>query len=329
MFFEFDNLFLQFNTRYGLVKAVRGVSYKLEPGQILGVVGESGCGKSVTHRAILGLLPKHVTQITSGRILYKGTDLTKISDKKMQAIRGSKISMIFQDPMTCLNPYLRIDTQMIEGLRAHQNLTQKEALKIAEEALSDVGISDAASRLKAYPHEFSGGMRQRVMIAMALMTNPELLIADEPTTALDVTVEAQILELIKEKQRKTGMSVIYITHNLGVVAGIADRVNVMYAGQVVESGVTDEIFYEPRHPYTKALLKSLPANHKKGERLTTIPGSPPNLMRDLIGCTFIDRCEFAEERCEQPEISYNDKAGHLSRCVRVNDLNLSRKAGQD
>lgn len=322
MFFEFDNLFLQFNTRYGVVKAVRGVSYKLEPGQILGVVGESGCGKSVTHRAILGLLPKHVTEITSGKIFYKGTDLTKISEKKMRQIRGSKISMIFQDPMTCLNPYLRVDTQMIEGLMAHQNISKAKALKIAEESLTDVGISDARNRLKAYPHEFSGGMRQRVMIAMALMTNPELLIADEPTTALDVTVEAQILELIKKKQKETGMSVIYITHNLGVVAGLAHRVNVMYAGQVVESGTTDHIFYNSRHPYTKALLESLPANHKKGERLTTIPGRPPNLMRDISGCTFFERCEFGEEKCQASEITYNDKAGHLSRCARVNELNF-------
>lgn len=313
---EVKNLHTYFHTRNGVVKAVRGVSYSLEKGETLGVVGESGSGKSVTHYSLLGLIPMPPGRIEQGEALFDGQDLLKMSNKELREIRGKRISMIFQDPMTCLNPYLRIRDQLTEALFVHQDISKEAANQKALEMLEEVGIQDAKNRINLYPHEFSGGMRQRVMIAMALITEPDLLIADEPTTALDVTVQAQILELIKREQTKRGMAVIYITHDLGVVAGVADKVNVMYAGRIVEQGLTDEVFYRPQHPYTEALLASIPAAHEKGETLYTIPGMPPNVSKEIHGCAFAPRCEFAIDVCRKDDMKLAPVAKQLSACVR-------------
>ena len=271
---EVDDLATYFHTRNGIVRAVDGVSFAVDPGETLGIVGESGCGKSVTAYSLLGLIPQPPGRIERGTAVFDGVDLFACDEKALRGIRGKRISMIFQDAMTSLNPYLRISTQLIEPLLLHTGMRKKQALIKAIEALEEVGIQDAPRRIHFYPHEFSGGMRQRVMIAMALIARPDILIADEPTTALDVTVQAQILELIKDRQRDLGMAVIFITHDLSVVAGFCDRVNVMYAGRIVEKGSTDQIFYSSQHPYTRALHSSIPSLHRKGRALTTIPGSP-------------------------------------------------------
>ncbi len=286
---EVSNLTTRFHTRNGTVHAVEDVSFSLEAGQTLGIVGESGSGKSVTCYSLLGLIPKPPGRIHSGKALFKGTDLLSASNSDLRAIRGKRISMIFQDPMTSLNPYLKISDQLIEPLIQHEGMRAKEALHRGIEALEEVGIPEPAKRINAYPFEFSGGMRQRVMIAMALITQPEILIADEPTTALDVTVQKQVLDLIKDRQQKLGTAVIMITHDLHVVSQTCDHTQVMYAGQTVESAPSSTLFQNPKHAYTRALLRSMPAMQSKGERLYTIPGLPPKLTTPPSQCSFHPR----------------------------------------
>ena len=307
-----------FHTRSGVYRAVDGVSFSVERGETLGIVGESGSGKSVTCYSIMGLIPQPPGRIASGTAMFDGIDLLHCRPAQARTIRGKRVSMIFQDPMTSLNPYMRISEQLIEPLLIHEKVSRAEAMKRALAMLEAVGINDAARRIRYYPHEFSGGMRQRVMIAMALITQPELLIADEPTTALDVTVQAQILELIRKMQRELGMAVVFITHDLGVVSGLCDRVLVMYAGRVVESGGVRQIFYEPRHPYTRALQRSIPALQQKGAELYTIPGLPPDVSKPLPGCAFAQRCEFASDRCLAEPVALSECApAHWHACGRV------------
>jgi len=307
-----------FHTRNGIFRAVDGVSFSVDRGETLGIVGESGSGKSVTCYSIMGLVPQPPGRIESGTARFDGVDLLHCTAAESRRIRGKRVAMIFQDPMTSLNPYLRISEQLIEPLLIHEPISKAEALARACEALEAVGINDAARRIHLYPHEFSGGMRQRVMIAMALITRPELLIADEPTTALDVTVQAQILELIKKMQRELGMAVIFITHDLAVVSGLCDRVQVMYAGRIVESADTRTLFHHPRHPYTLALQRSIPALQPKGSELYTIRGMPPDLSKPLPGCAFAPRCEFATENCVQTPAELIAAApGHAHACVRA------------
>jgi len=290
------NLSTSFHLRSGIVRASQDISLTLEKGETLGIVGESGSGKSVTCYSIMRLIPEPPGRIESGQVLFDGEDLLKLSETQMRRIRGRRISMIFQDPMTSLNPYLRISTQLIEAIRVHDDMDEAAALKKSITALEEVGIPDASKRVLSYPHEFSGGMRQRVMIAMALVNDPDLLIADEPTTALDVTVQAQVLDIIKERQRRLGTAVILVTHDLGVVAGTCDKVQVMYAGQVVESGTTDQVFYDPRHAYTRSLQKAIPSLQAKNEALYTITGTPPDLSKPVTGCAFYPRCPFPKIR---------------------------------
>jgi oligopeptide transport system ATP-binding protein len=307
-----------FHTRDGVYRAVDGVSFGLERGETLGIVGESGSGKSVTCYSIMGLLPQPPGRIESGTAMFGGVDLLHCGPAQARSIRGKRIAMIFQDPMTSLNPYMRISDQLIEPLLIHQRISRRDALRRGLETLEEVGINDAARRIHGYPHEFSGGMRQRVMIAMALITRPELLIADEPTTALDVTVQAQILELIKRMQGEHGMAVIFITHDLGVVSGLCDRVQVMYAGRIVETAGTRTLFHEPRHPYTRALQRSIPSMQPKGRELYTIPGMPPDLSRAISGCAFAPRCESAKEQCQSLRPGLAPVApGHAQACLRV------------
>ncbi|MBU8853656.1 peptide ABC transporter ATP-binding protein [Priestia megaterium] len=296
---QIKDLHVQFSTYGGQVQAVRGVSFDLHKGETLAIVGESGCGKSVTSQSIMRLIPTPPGRITSGSILFKGQDLTKLSEKKMRDIRGADISMIFQDPMTALNPTLRVGEQIAENIMQHENISKEKAKEKAFEMLELVGIPNPKERLKQYPHEFSGGMRQRIVIAMALVCNPEVLIADEPTTALDVTIQAQILELFKDIQQKTDVSIVLITHDLGVVAQVADRVAVMYAGKIVEIGTRRDIFYTPQHPYTKGLLRSVPRLDLYESELVPIAGSPPDLFAPPSGCSFAPRCPYVMEVCDR------------------------------
>ena len=297
---EVKDLSVAFHTRHGVVRAVDSVSLRVEAGQTVGIVGESGSGKSVTCYSLLGLIPQPPGRIEGGTALFGGQDLLTLSEKELQKIRGSRISMIFQDPMTSLNPYLKIGTQLVEPLRLHQGLSKKAAWSKGIEALQETGLPDAVARMDQYPHEFSGGMRQRVMIAMALITRPELLIADEPTTALDVTIQQQVLDLIKDMQKRLGTAVIFITHDLAVVHEVCDTVNVMYAGRLVESASAADLFAQPRHAYTKALLRSIPALQKKGEPLYTIPGLPPDLGQLPPGCAFrLRQSPDCQARCLQ------------------------------
>jgi oligopeptide transport system ATP-binding protein len=313
-----NDLRTYFHTRNGVYRAVDGVSFNLERGETLGIVGESGSGKSVTCYSIMGLVPQPPGRIESGTATFDGVDLLHCTPKDARRIRGKRVAMIFQDPMTSLNPYLRISEQLIEPLLIHEKISKADALKRGLEALEAVGINDAAKRVHYYPHEFSGGMRQRVMIAMALITKPELLIADEPTTALDVTVQAQILELIKKMQRELGMAVIFITHDLGVVSGLCDRVQVMYAGRIVETADTRTLFHQPKHPYTRALQRSIPSLQAKGAELFTIPGLPPDLSKPIAGCAFTPRCEFAADRCRVTDPALAEwQPGHRQACLRV------------
>jgi len=307
-----------FYTRNGIYRAVDGVSFSVERGETLGIVGESGSGKSVTCYSIMGLIPQPPGRIVSGTALFDGIDLLHCTPKQARSIRGKRVAMIFQDPMTSLNPFLRVSEQIIEPLLIHEKISRRDALTRALAMLEAVGINDAAKRIHFYPHEFSGGMRQRVMIAMALITKPELLIADEPTTALDVTVQAQILELIKKMQKELGMAVVFITHDLGVVSGLCDRVQVMYAGRIVETADTRTLFHTPRHPYTRALQRSIPALQSKGAELYTIPGLPPDVSKTIPGCAFAPRCEFAAERCtaSMPELAPIAPT-HAQACLRV------------
>lgn len=307
-----------FHTRNGVYRAVDGASFSVERGETLGIVGESGSGKSVTCYSIMGLVPSPPGRIESGTAMFDGVDLLHCTPAQSRAIRGKRVAMIFQDPMTSLNPYLRISEQLIEPLLIHENISKADALQRGLEVMEAVGINDAAKRMHLYPHEFSGGMRQRVMIAMALITRPELLVADEPTTALDVTVQAQILELIKKMQQELGMAVIFITHDLGVVSGLCDRVQVMYAGRIVETTDTRTLFYGPRHPYTRALQRSIPSLQPKGAELYTIRGLPPDLSKPLPGCPFAPRCEFALDKCVTNEVQLLEAApGHAHACLRA------------
>jgi oligopeptide transport system ATP-binding protein len=295
---EVRDLHISFHTYAGEVKAVRGVNFEVKKGETVGIVGESGCGKSVTAQAVMKLLPQPPVQYKQGSIVFNGQDLLQKSEKEMQKIRGNEIGMIFQDPMTSLNPTMKVGKQISESLIKHQGMSASEAQKQAIELLKMVGIPQPDKRVNQYPHEFSGGMRQRAMIAIALACRPKLLIADEPTTALDVTIQAQILELMKDLQEKTGTSIIMITHDLGVVAEMCDRVVVMYAGEVVETGTVDQIFYQPQHPYTQGLLKSVPRlDMNKDEPLEPIVGTPPDLLNPPAGCPFFARCGYAMEVC--------------------------------
>ncbi|PTQ72575.1 ABC transporter ATP-binding protein [Celeribacter persicus] len=305
-----------FKTRSGSVHAVNSVSFSLKPGELLGVVGESGSGKSVTMMSLIGLIPSPPAQVSGAGVDFGGTDLLKASDDELRKIRGARIGFVFQDPMTSLNPVFTVGYQIMEPLRKHMKMSRAQARGRAKELLELVGIPDAERRLSDFPHQFSGGMRQRVMIAIALACDPEVLIADEPTTALDVTIQAQILELMHELRAKLGMAVIWITHDLGVIAGIADRVLVMYGGQIVEHAPVRELFKHPRHPYTRALLKTVPSvRGERAERLEVIEGQPPILRAEPSSCSFAARCPFAFARClsENPA-RFDVGPGHDAAC---------------
>jgi peptide/nickel transport system ATP-binding protein len=317
---EVDGLQTHFFTRDGIVRAVDGVSFSVAPGETLAVVGESGCGKSVTSLSILRLIASPPGRIVAGRVVFQGRDLLGLSEDEMRAVRGNAISMIFQEPMTSLNPALTVGRQIAESLVLHRGLSQNEAMARAVEMLRKVRMSESERRVRQYPHELSGGMRQRVMIAMALACGPKLLIADEPTTALDVTIQAQILELMRELGRETGAAIILITHDLGVVAEMAQRVVVMYAGRKVEEAPVDELFARPRHPYTRGLLGSMPhlgdsARGEGGKRLVEIPGMVPSLKDEQPGCLFAPRCPNAIPRCSQeaPPLTAHG-SGHWAAC---------------
>jgi len=305
-----------FHTDEGIVKAVDGVSFDLHKGETLGIVGESGSGKSVTNLSIINMIPNPPGKIAGGEVLYAGKDLVKLNISELRSIRGNKISMIFQDPMTSLNPYLRISTQMIETIVLHQKLDKKAAKAKAIDMLKLAGIPAPEKRIDQYPHQFSGGMRQRVMIAMGLSCNPEILIADEPTSALDVTIQAQILDLMKDLTARLGTAVILITHSLGVVAGMCDTICVMYAGRVVERGPTGELFAQPRHPYTQGLIKSVPRLDKtSGDRLFSIRGQPPNVIDLPDCCPFYPRCDKAMDVCKRKyPVSKDMGNGHAVSC---------------
>jgi len=295
-----QNLTTRFYTPEGIVHAVNGISYTLEQGEALGIVGESGCGKSVSVLSVMGLIPDPPGKVIAGQVLYREQDLLKLAQTQMRHIRGNEIAMVFQDPMTSFNPVLTIGRQISESLIAHLGMNREEARKRAVELLGIVGIPQPADRYSDYPHQFSGGMRQRAMIAMALACEPSILIADEPTTALDVTIQAQIVDLVKNLRDKLGMAVVWITHDLGVVAGLVEKLIVMYAGFIVEQGHIDDIYANPRHPYTLSLLKSVPrVDRSSGEKLATIPGLPPDLLGLPPGCPFTPRCAYAVERCHQ------------------------------
>lgn len=313
---EIKNLTFSFRTYGGVVKAVRDVSFEVRPGEILGIVGESGCGKSVTSQCILRLNPEPPGFFEGGEILYQGQDILKMNKKEMRKIRGTEIGFIFQDPMTSLNPTMKIGEQIEEIFVGKKGMSQAEKKEKALEILKMVGISDGERRYNQYPHELSGGMKQRVMIAIALVGSPKIVIADEPTTSLDVTIEAQILEVLKNLQKTLGTSIIIITHDLGVIAKLCDRVLVMYGGKIVERGTVEEIFYETGHPYTKGLLQSIARlDTKKGEKLKPIEGTPPDLFSPPIGCPFAARCEYAMEICSEmlPE-AYELSSEHEACC---------------
>ena len=313
---EITDLKTQFFTSAGVVRAVDGITYDVAPGETVAVVGESGCGKSVSAMSILRLIPDPPGRIVDGSIMFDGKDLLALSDDEMREVRGRDIGMIFQEPMTSLNPVLTIERQITETLEEHLDVTREAARARALEMLNLVGISEPERRLKQYPHHLSGGMRQRVMIAMALACEPKLIIADEPTTALDVTIQAQILELMKELTRKLGVAMIIITHNLGVVARYADRVNVMYAGRIIESGDAVQIYHNPKHPYTLALLRSVPRmDQARGAKLKPVDGQPPDLTKLDQGCAFRPRCDFATEQCAVAAPALEGvEPGHVSAC---------------
>lgn len=313
---EIKDLQVSFKTFFGEVEAVRGVSFEVGKKETVAVVGESGCGKSVTAHSIMQILPMPPAFFKGGEILFKGENLLGKTEAEMRAIRGKQIAMVFQDPMTSLNPTMRVGDQIVEGYRKNKKISNQEANKMAIEMLELVSVPQPEKRVRQYPHEFSGGMRQRVMIALAMVSRPELLIADEPTTALDVTVQAQILDLMKDLQEKMEMSIILITHDLGVVADMSDRVVVMYAGQIIETGTTDEIFNNPKHPYTKRLLNSVPKpDMSKDEPLHSIEGTPPDLYAPPGGCAFFDRCGDSLKICQNhmPD-SMDHSDTHKSRC---------------
>ena len=328
---EVDNLKMYFHTQDGVVHAVDGVSYTLDRGETLGVVGESGSGKSVTHMTIMGLVEMPPGKIEGGDIRYRGHSILEMSEEDMQHIRGNDIAMIFPDPMTSLNPVYKIGRQVGEGLRLHRGYSKKQALERAVELLDLVGIPEPEKRVNEYPHQFSGGMRQRVMIAMALACDPDILIADEPTTALDVTIQAQIIELMQKMQEENGNAIIMITHDLGVVADMADKIMVMYAGRPVEFGTAEEIFYDSRHPYTWGLIRSIP-DHGQTEKkeLTPIAGNPPSLVNLPSGCPFAPRCPYAGDIChgQAPE-HITTETGHYSACHFADDPNFLKFAPEN
>lgn len=299
----------------GEVPAVNNVSFDLYPGEIVGIVGESGCGKSVTSLSVMGLVPSPPGKIVGGEIMFKGEDLTKVSERRLQKVRGNKIAMIFQEPMTSLNPVFTIGDQLIEGIRLHNNLTKKQAKKRAISNLKLVGLPRSEQLMGEYPHQLSGGMRQRVMIAMAMACEPEVLLADEPTTALDVTIQAQILDLMKKLNRERNTSIILITHDLGVVSEVCDRIVVMYAGKVVEEGTVKSLYKNPKHPYTNGLIQSVPDIRQKKERLYSIPGNVPKPTAEQNSCMFADRCRHVFDRCrsEMPELTETN-SGQKVRC---------------
>jgi oligopeptide transport system ATP-binding protein len=311
---EIEGLCTHFHTDDGVVKAVDGVSLSLQPGELLGIVGESGSGKSVLSLSVLGLVPQPPGSHPAGTIRFRGESILG-NEQRLRSLRGDRMAMIFQDPMSALNPYLSVERQLTEVLEVHRDMSRAQALTRCIQVLERVGIPDAARRIHDYPHQFSGGMRQRVVIAMALLCEPELLLADEPTTALDVTIQAQILELIRELQRESGSGVLFITHDLGVLAGIADRVVVMYAGRIVEAGPTGALFAEPRHPYTRGLLRSIPRLDTPADQpLSAIAGAPPDLSRLPPGCPFAPRCERVQARCrsEYPPLYPLRRGGHAA-----------------
>lgn len=313
---EVKDLEVSFDTYAGEVKAVRGVSFHLDRGEALAIVGESGCGKSVTAQSIMRLIPSPPSRVKNGSITFNGKEILKLSEKEMQTIRGSEIGMIFQDPMTSLNPTMSVGKQIMEGLIKHRHIKKSEAYTEALKMLQIVNIPNAEKRMKQYPHEFSGGMRQRAMIAIALACNPKLLIADEPTTALDVTIQAQIIDLMKDLQRELNTAIILITHDLGVVADMAQRIIVMYAGQVIESGTLDDIFYRAKHPYTWGLLKSVPRlDAKQKEELIPIEGTPPDLFAPPEGCSFAARCDYCMSICKEKQPEFTEvNEGHHTAC---------------
>jgi len=320
-----NDLRAYFHTREGVARAVDGVSFEVSAGETLGIVGESGSGKSVTAYALMGLIPKPPGRIESGTAQFDGQDLLALPPRDLRRVRGRDISMIFQDPMTTLNPYMTIGRQLIEPLRAHAEVSRSDAIDRGKAMLREVGIQDAERRMNMYPHEFSGGMRQRVMIAMALITKPKLLIADEPTTALDVTVQAQILDLINRLREELGMAVILITHDLGVVARTCDRVAVMYAGRMVETAGVEPLFAAPRHPYTRALLDSMPASRGRGEELYAIPGMPPDPTQLIAGCPFAPRCAHVLPSCRAGDYPLCETApGHSTACPVWREANAAR-----
>ena len=319
---EVKNLKTHFFTMEGVVKAVDGVSYELDEGETLGLVGESGCGKSVSALSVMRLIPDPPGKIIDGEILLDGEDILKIDMEGMREVRGAKIAMVFQEPMTSLNPVLTVERQITETLQLHMGMSKLESQRESVNLLTRVGIPDPEIRIKQYPHQFSGGMRQRVMIAMALSCNPRLIIADEPTTALDVTIQAQILDLMKSLTTELGVALIVITHNLGVVARYADRVNIMYAGKVIERGEAHEIYSNPRHPYTVGLLRSVPRlDLPRRAKLDPIEGQPPDLINLPPGCAFRERCRWAIDKCatDTPEL-VETSDGHLSACFRADEL---------
>ena len=327
---EIKNLKTRFFTTEGVVKAVNDVSYSVESGEILGVVGESGCGKSVHALSIMQLVQDPPGKITNGEIWFDGRDLLTLSDSEMQKVRGRDIAMIFQDPMTSLNPVFTVGYQIVEALRLHNDMTKDEARQRAGELLTLVGIPGAETRLDDYPHQFSGGMRQRAMIAMGLSCEPKLLIADEPTTALDVTIQAQIVDLVKKLQKELGMAIIWITHDLGVVAEMAERINVMYAGSIIETGKVRNIYKKTKHPYTMGLLGSLPRlDDAPGTELTSVPGLPPDLLALPKGCAFAARCTYKNEQCvaEQPPLVEIDGYDHAVACWRWEEIAEMKKNG--
>ncbi len=314
---DVNDLHVSFDTYAGEVKAVRGVSFYIDKREVLAIVGESGCGKSVTAQTLMRLNPEPPARIPHGKIILCGHDIIAATEKEMQAIRGKDVSMIFQDPMTCLNPTMPVGKQLAEAIRRHQNVSPQKTAEKVIELLELVKIPNPVQRARQYPHEYSGGMRQRAMIAMAVICNPQLLIADEPTTALDVTIQAQIMDLLADIREKTGTAIILITHDLGVVAGLANRVAVMYGGMIAETAAVDDIFYRSAHPYTTALLNSLPSpeTDRGAERLVSIPGSPPDLLAPPAGCPFASRCSQTMRICREKMPPYfTVGAGHQSAC---------------
>ncbi len=325
MILDVKDLRTHFFTPEGVVKAVDGISYDVREGETMALVGESGCGKSVSALSIMRLIPSPPGRIVGGTITFNGMDLSGLNDDEMRKVRGKEIAMVFQEPMTSLNPVLTIGRQLTETLEAHLHVSREASTTRAAEMLKLVGIPDPERRLSQYPHQFSGGMRQRVMIAMALICDPKLILADEPTTALDVTIQAQVLELMKELSRRLGVAMVIITHNLGVVARYADRVNVMYAGKIIESGKSQEIYHCPRHPYTLGLLRSVPRlDEPRAMKLEPISGQPPDLIHLPSGCSFQPRCRFADERCgakSPPLIDCGE--GHWCACWQAESPDLA------